>query len=168
MAGSQRRQVNTRFNGDRNTKNPLLKLCRLCRIVKENRETQSFGSYGDFDDTNDMDELPPFGACVGTLQKAAEMALADTSEGDPVFKFARAVKAFELSVDKRLPKDERPAAFNVWWSMANATAGYRPRGMFVFIHGRLRQGKTSARLKRDSNCTRKGKIKFTTASGIEI
>jgi hypothetical protein len=84
-------------------------------------EPQSFGSYGDFDDTNDMDELPPFGACVGTLQKAAEMALADNSEGDPVFKFARAVKAFELSVDKRLPKDERPAAFNVWWSMAKST-----------------------------------------------
>jgi hypothetical protein len=32
------------------------------------------------------------------------MALADKSNGDPVFKFARAVKAFELSVDRRYKK----------------------------------------------------------------
>lgn len=84
-------------------------------------ETQSFGRYGDSDETHDADELPPSGACVGTLQKAAQMALADKSNGDPVFKFARAVKAFELCVNKRLPKAELPAAFNIWWSAAKST-----------------------------------------------
>jgi hypothetical protein len=64
--------------------------------------------------------LPPSGACVGTLQKAAQMALADKSNGDPVFKFARAVKAFELTMDARLPEKELPGAFNVWWSMAES------------------------------------------------
>jgi hypothetical protein len=57
---------------------------------------------------------------VGTLQKAAQMALADKSNGDPVFKFARAVKAFELTVDARLQEKELPGAFNVWWSMAES------------------------------------------------
>lgn len=46
------------------------------------------------------------------------MALADKNNGDPVFKFARAVKAFELTHDIRLPKDELPAAFNLWWNLA--------------------------------------------------
>jgi hypothetical protein len=58
---------------------------------------------------------------VDTLQKAAKMALADKSNGDAVFKYARAVKAFEKSVDKRLPKEELPAAFNIWWSAAKST-----------------------------------------------
>lgn len=83
-------------------------------------ETQSFGRYRDSNDTHDADELPPSGACVGTLQKAAQMALADKSNGDPVFKFARAVKAFELTMDARLPEKELPGAFNVWWSMAES------------------------------------------------
>jgi hypothetical protein len=81
-------------------------------------ETQSFGRYGVPHETHDADELPPSGARVDTLQQAAQMALADKSNGDPVFKFARAVKAFELSTDKRLPMDELPAAFNIWWNQA--------------------------------------------------
>lgn len=84
-------------------------------------QTQSFGGCRDSDETHDADELPPSGACVDTLQKAAQMALADKSNGDPVFKFARAIKAFELRVDKRLPKTELPAAFNIWWTAAQST-----------------------------------------------
>jgi len=82
------------------------------RSIRENRDT---------DDTDDTDEVSPSGACVGTLQKAAEMALADNSPGDVVFRFARAVKAFELNTDKRLPKNELPAAFEIWWIKAKPT-----------------------------------------------
>ena len=99
-------------------------------------ETQSFGRYGDSDDTHDADELPPSGACVDTLQKAAQMALADKSNGNPEFKFARGVLAFELFTGKRLPKEELPAAFNVWWSAAQATLPSdtdRDECMFLFM-----------------------------------
>ena len=84
-------------------------------------EPQSFGRYRDSDDTNDTHELPPSGACVNTLQKAAEMALADKSGDDPVFTFARAVKAFEITTDARLKESELPNAFNIWWSAAQST-----------------------------------------------
>jgi hypothetical protein len=73
---------------------------------------------------------------VDTLQKAAQLALADKSNGDPVFRFARAVKAFELWVDKRLPKHELPSAFNIWWSMAQITLPPdtdRDECMFLFM-----------------------------------
>ncbi len=99
-------------------------------------EFQSFRRYRVSDDKDDADELPPSGACVGTLQKAAQMALADKSNGDPVFKFARAVKAFELFVDRRLPKKELPAAFNIWWSAAQTTLPPdtdRDECMFLFM-----------------------------------
>ena len=99
-------------------------------------EFQSFRGYGDSNDTNDADELPPSGACVGTLQKAAQMALADKSNGDPVFKFARAVKAFELTMDARLPETDLPAAFNIWWSEARSALPPetdRDECMFLFL-----------------------------------
>jgi hypothetical protein len=73
---------------------------------------------------------------VGTLQKAAQMALADKSNGDPVFRFARAVKAFELTMDARLPEKELPGAFNVWWSMAESSLPAdtdRDECMFLFL-----------------------------------
>ena len=99
-------------------------------------EKQSSRGYRVPDDTHDTDELPPSGACVNTLQKAAQMALADKSNGDPVFKFARAVKAFELTVDARLPEKELPGAFNVWWSLAESTLPPdtdRDECMFLFM-----------------------------------
>ncbi len=115
-------------------------LSALSENKKEQRdrdtEKQSFRRYRVSDETDDIDELPPSGACVGTLQKAAQMALADKSNGDPVFKFARAVKAFELTVDTRLPKEELPGAFNVWWSMAESTLPpdtNRDECMFLFM-----------------------------------
>jgi len=49
------------------------------------------------------------------------MALADQSSGDPIFRFARALKAFEITVDARLPEKELPTAFAIWWSLAKDT-----------------------------------------------
>jgi hypothetical protein len=72
------------------------------------------------DDTDDTDELPPPEACVRTLQEAAQKALADKSHGDPVFRFARAVKAFEVTNNQRLPDLELRSAFAIWWSLAKA------------------------------------------------
>ena len=99
-------------------------------------EFQRNGGHRDSDDTHDTDESQPSGACVGTLQKAAQMALADKSNGDPVFRFARAVKAFELTMDARLPEKELPGAFNVWWSMAESSLPAdtdRDECMFLFL-----------------------------------
>jgi len=84
-------------------------------------ETQSSTGNGDSQDTQDSDEKPRLFVCVGTLQEAAQIALDDKSPGDPVFKFARAVRAFELTMDFRLPAKELPVAFGVWWTLAKPT-----------------------------------------------
>jgi hypothetical protein len=84
-------------------------------------EIQSFRGYGETHETDDTHELPPFGVCVDSLLKAVQIALADKSPGDPVFRYARAVKAFEKHIDKRLPVNELPAAFNIWWSVAKTS-----------------------------------------------
>ena len=107
-------------------------------IEQRDRETerQRDRDYRDTHDTDETDEVPPSGACVGTLQKAAEMALRDKSNGDPVFRFARAVKAFELHCDARLPENELEAAFNIWWSMATPTlppGTDRDESLFLFM-----------------------------------
>jgi hypothetical protein len=101
------------------------------QIEQRDRDTekQSFRRDRDSDDTHDTDEAPPSGACVDTLQKAAEMALKDTSNGDPIFTFARAIKSFELYIDSRLPESELQGAFNVWW----------PRGALVLPPGTDRE-----------------------------
>ena len=110
------------------------------RAEQRVRESESQRNRGirDSDDTYDSHELPRLSACVGTLQDAARMALADKGPGDPVFKYARAVKAFELTVGRRLPKGELPAAFAVWWNMAKpelpGDADY-DEYLFLFMEG---------------------------------
>ena len=87
-------------------------------------EAGNDGSYRVSDGGNDL--LPRWrrrrhhsGVCIRTLQNAVEAALADTSKGDPIFRFARAIKSFELTIDARLPKNELSAAFNLWWIKAS-------------------------------------------------
>jgi hypothetical protein len=65
-----------------------------------------------------MHEFRHSGVCVDTLQKAAQVSLDDRSNGDSIFKFARAVKAFEEYTAHKLEQEEIPIAFNEWWRIA--------------------------------------------------
>jgi len=94
------------------------------RVNRETEElkNQSFGRNGDSEDTDDSHELTLSDIRVDTIQKAAEMALAWKGDNyDPVFLFARALKSFELTIDKRLSQQELPTAFNTWWAMARSS-----------------------------------------------
>jgi len=99
-------------------------------------ENQRFGRNRDSHDTDDLDESPLQCARFRTLIEAAQSSLDDKSNGDPVFKFARALKAFELTVDTRLPQRELPSAFNIWWKLAASTLPTdtdREECLFLFL-----------------------------------
>jgi hypothetical protein len=48
------------------------------------------------------------------------VAIADQGPGDRIFKFARALKAFEATTGVSLPKAGLRSAFNIWWSIARS------------------------------------------------
>jgi hypothetical protein len=82
-----------------------------------NRETET-QSYGETEDTQETEDVPPLAASVKTLQEAVQLSLKDGLNKDCLFTFARALKAFEITTDRRLPPEELQAAFSLWWSAA--------------------------------------------------
>lgn len=87
----------------------------------ENHKKQSYLRAREKNDTNETHEVSRLFTQIETLQDAARIALSDKSNGDPVFKYARAVKAFEMTRDARLSKKELSDAFRVWWDMAQSS-----------------------------------------------
>jgi hypothetical protein len=69
------------------------------------------------DETHAIDECG-LAARVSTLQEAVTMSLATEPLSEVLFVFARAIKAFEVTTGRTLPKPELPNAFSLWWSMA--------------------------------------------------
>ena len=82
-----------------------------------NRETET-QSYGDTDGTEETEDVPPLAASVKTLQEAVQLSLKDGLNKDCLFIFARALKAFEITHDRRLPPPELQSVFSFWWSAA--------------------------------------------------
>lgn len=85
------------------------------------RETakQSHGRNGVTHGTQGIHEAPPLAACVRTLPEAVQTSLSERfllPGADPLFVFARAVKAFEVTINKRLSKADLDGAFALWWS----------------------------------------------------
>ncbi len=81
------------------------------------RETEIQRDRGTHD-TQETEDVPPLAACVKTLQEAVQLSLKDGLNKDCLFKFARAIKAFEITHDRRLPPAELQSAFSLWWSTA--------------------------------------------------
>jgi len=75
-------------------------------------------SGGDTHDTEEREDVPPLAASVETLQEAVQISLKDGLNKDCLFGFARAIKAFEITHDRRLPPEELQAAFAQWWNAA--------------------------------------------------
>ena len=83
-----------------------------------NRETEK-QRHGDSEETEETEEVPPLAASVKTLQEAVQLSLKDGLNKNCLFIFARAIKAFEITHDRRLPPAELQSAFSLWWSTAN-------------------------------------------------
>lgn len=89
----------------------------------QHRETaiQSLRRNGESDGTQESQEVPPLAARVKTLPEAVQTSLSErflNSGADPVFVFARALKAFEVTINKRLSKTDLEGAFALWWPSA--------------------------------------------------
>jgi hypothetical protein len=84
-----------------------------------NRETERQRN-GETDETQETEEVPPLATSVKTLPEAVQLSLKDGLNKDCLFTFARALKAFEITHDRRLPPEELQVAFALWWSQATA------------------------------------------------
>ena len=82
-----------------------------------NRETEKQRD-GETDETQETEDVPPLAASVKTLQEAVQLSLKDGLNKNCLFIFARAIKAFEITNDRRLPSAELQSAFSLWWSAA--------------------------------------------------
>jgi hypothetical protein len=63
-------------------------------------------------------KIPPLAACVNTLPEAVALSLKDGLTENCLFTFARALKAFEITIGTRLQPTERENAFTLWWHTA--------------------------------------------------
>ena len=77
-------------------------------------------SCGETDETQETDEIPLLAACVKTLPEAVQLSLASGINDQCLFTFSRALKAFEITNNRRLPLVELQAAFAQWWSAAES------------------------------------------------
>jgi len=90
---------------------------------------------GATDDTHDTHEVPPLATRVASLQEAVQLALKTGVAEHCMFNLARAIKAFETTVTRKLPENELPIAFELWWTSAKPllpTDAYPDEYWFVF------------------------------------
>jgi hypothetical protein len=97
------------------------------RLEQRGRDTESHSNgenekprNGDTHETQESQEVASFSVRFNTLQEAARVALS-TKSRDPVFTYARAVKAFEKTIGRQIPQKEMAATFNTWWHIAKPT-----------------------------------------------
>lgn len=83
----------------------------------ENQTKQRIRRNRDTDGTDDTDDSA-LAARVKTLQEAARLSLAVGIDGNSMFVFARALKAFEVTIGKIIEKKELGNALSVWWAAA--------------------------------------------------
>jgi hypothetical protein len=53
---------------------------------------------------------------VKTLQEAVQLSLKDGFNDNCLFTLSRALRAFEVTTNRRLPPNELPAVFALWWN----------------------------------------------------
>jgi len=72
----------------------------------------------DTKDTNETEDIPPLAARVNTLQEAVQLSLKEGLLENSLFTFSRAIRAFEITINRRLPPEEVGNAFSLWWGTA--------------------------------------------------
>jgi hypothetical protein len=71
--------------------------------------------YRDTDDT-DVTDGSALSASVKTLPEAVKLSLARGITEDCLFRYARAIKAFEVTTRRKLNPEELSDAFGLWWN----------------------------------------------------
>lgn len=84
------------------------------RRIKAAEQQSRGGSHA----TQVTDELPPLATRVAALPDAVQLSLAGGLSEDSLFIFARAIKAFEVTNQRRLSTNDLQRAFVLWWSNA--------------------------------------------------
>jgi hypothetical protein len=75
-------------------------------------------SEGAMEATQATQDKPPCFTRISTVHEAVQHSLKDGLTEDSLFTFARALKAFAMTHDRRLPAPELGHAFSLWWSTA--------------------------------------------------
>ena len=57
---------------------------------------------------------------IFTIQEAVRLSLMDEIGENTLFNFARMIRAFEMTRNRRLPQTEAAGVFNTWWQTAQA------------------------------------------------
>ncbi len=68
--------------------------------------------------TQVTDEVPPLATRVASLPEAVQLSLEGGLSDNSLFVFARAIKAFEITHQLRLPPQDLHGAFALWWGTA--------------------------------------------------
>src|SRR5262245_37632528 len=87
-----------------------------------NRDTET-QSNRESDEMKEREDIPRLAASIKTLQEAVQLSLNHSLNhgmNDCLFIFARALKAFEITHDRRLQPPELQSAFSLWWSAASS------------------------------------------------
>jgi hypothetical protein len=81
----------------------------------KNRDKEK-SSLGDMKVTQETEVIPPLAASVKTLPEAVQLSIKDGMTENCLFIYSRAIRAFEITTDRRLPENEIPQAFSLWWN----------------------------------------------------
>lgn len=84
-----------------------------------NRETERQRN-GETDDTQETEDVPSLATSVKTFQEAVQLSLKEGFNKDCLFIFARALKAFEITHNRRLIPADLQSAFSLWWGTAKS------------------------------------------------
>ena len=57
---------------------------------------------------------------IFTIPEAVRLSLMDGIGENTLFNFARMIRAFEMTIDRRIPQAEAGGVFNTWWQTAQA------------------------------------------------
>ncbi len=85
--------------------------------IQSYRETER-QSNGVTDETKETDDIPPLATSVKTLQEAVQISLKEGVIENCLFIFSRALKAFEITNDRRLSQLDLQGVFSLWWNTA--------------------------------------------------
>lgn len=83
-------------------------------------------------ETEETQDVPPLAASVKTLQDAVQLSLKHGLARNTLFNFSRALRAFEITHNRRLSPNDLESAFSLWCSTAKPE-GDSTEWRFLFL-----------------------------------
>jgi hypothetical protein len=85
--------------------------------MQRNRDAE-IQRVGDSQETHETHEVPLLAARVTALPEAVQLSLQHGFNKDSLFTFCRALKAFQITVARKMSGDDLNDAFSMWWQTA--------------------------------------------------